>query len=136
MPGLVDRLERSDGCWLWPYGKNSEGYGTVRLSDPRRMVLVHRQVFEEEVRPLEQGEQVLHHCDTPLCGRPDHLFAGTQADNMQDMAQKGRHHNQLKKVCSRCGGEFEQVKDRRRCPPCVRKSNREAVRRYRKKQAS
>jgi DNA invertase Pin-like site-specific DNA recombinase len=34
---------------------------------------------------------VLHHCDTPLCVRPDHLFLGTITDNNADMKRKGRN---------------------------------------------
>lgn len=34
---------------------------------------------------------VLHKCDTPACVRPDHLFLGTQLDNVKDMLAKKRN---------------------------------------------
>lgn len=40
---------------------------------------------------IDDELRVLHHCDTPPCVRPDHLFAGTNADNIADMMAKGRH---------------------------------------------
>ncbi len=38
---------------------------------------------------------VCHTCDVPACVRPDHLFVGTQAANLQDMDQKGRRKTKL-----------------------------------------
>jgi hypothetical protein len=40
-----------------------------------------------------RGLYVLHTCDTPLCVRPDHLWLGTQSDNMKDCVAKGRNAN-------------------------------------------
>jgi uncharacterized protein YjcR len=37
-----------------------------------------------------QGLQVLHKYDNPSCVRPNHLFLGTHAENMQDKARKNR----------------------------------------------
>ena len=50
----------------------------------------HRMVWESIHGPLEKGQCVLHRCDNPRCVNPDHLVVGTQADNMKDMAAKGR----------------------------------------------
>jgi DNA invertase Pin-like site-specific DNA recombinase len=33
---------------------------------------------------------VLHRCDNPACFNPEHLFIGTQFDNMGDAKKKGR----------------------------------------------
>ena len=41
--------------------------------------------------PIPAGMQVLHRCDNPPCVRPDHLFLGTNKDNVDDKMAKGRH---------------------------------------------
>jgi hypothetical protein len=40
--------------------------------------------------PIPRGMFILHRCDVMLCVRPDHLFLGTQGDNMRDKTQKQR----------------------------------------------
>lgn len=78
------RLDRSGECWLWNGGRTGLGYGRVGEE------YVHRLVYAQEVGPIPEGHGVLHRCDNPPCARPDHLFTGTQADNIRDALAKGR----------------------------------------------
>jgi hypothetical protein len=50
----------------------------------------HRVAWELAFGPIPEGLWVLHHCDNPPCVRPDHLFLGTNLDNVQDKCRKGR----------------------------------------------
>jgi len=77
-------------CWVWLGYKNPKGYGQINLGRPRKLRLVHCLSWELAYGPLPVGLCVLHHCDTPACVRPDHLFLGTRVDNNADMRAKGR----------------------------------------------
>lgn len=81
------KVDTSGNCWLWQAGTNEHGYGIFVLG--RRKVRAHR--FAYMLTYGSTDLNVCHTCDTPGCVRPDHLFAGTQSDNMQDMTNKGRH---------------------------------------------
>lgn len=78
-----------DGCWEWQGYINQNGYGFTRIRG--KGWLAHRLSWLWHYGELPQGKSVCHHCDNPKCVRPDHLFVGSQTDNMQDMAAKGRH---------------------------------------------
>lgn len=82
------------GCWEWQ-GPKRKGYG--RLTIAGKNYSVHRLIFEELVGPIAAGLVVMHTCDNPPCCRPDHLKAGTQAENLEDMHKKGRAHQRTKK---------------------------------------
>lgn len=83
-----DRVKRTDGCWLWIGATDSSGYG--HLTDRRKTISVHRiSYFLHEGDPGDM--QVLHTCDNPICCNPEHLFLGTNLDNMKDRQAKGRY---------------------------------------------
>ena len=84
-----EKVDRSDGCWIWQGSLNNRGYGQINLDGKRQ--LAHRVSWEMANGPIESGLNVLHHCDNPPCIRPDHLFLGTSQDNALDMVSKGRH---------------------------------------------
>jgi len=75
-------------CWEWSAGKFKQGYGAFGID--KKMVNTHRVAYELFVGPIPEGLCVLHTCDNPSCVNPNHLFLGTQKDNIQDMVKKGR----------------------------------------------
>jgi hypothetical protein len=83
------RVDRTGaGCWEWPGGRDGYGYGIMVAG--RRLSKAHRVAWESVNGPIPRGAHILHHCDNPPCVRPDHLYAGSHADNMRDMAQRAR----------------------------------------------
>lgn len=87
-------VEPKTGCWLWNGYVSKSGY--VRFKFRSTMFLAHRVswiLYRGEI-PKGSGHHgicVLHKCDVRKCVNPDHLFLGTQSDNVQDCIKKKRH---------------------------------------------
>lgn len=77
------------GCWFYPDsekgGKNSRCYHKGKLRYAHRVALELK--LDEELQP---SDIACHSCDVPRCCNPNHLWKGTQSDNMVDMTAKGR----------------------------------------------
>ena len=81
------KVEKGDGCWIWKGAKLPHGYGLFSFNNKTHRA--HRMSWALSNGDI--GNQfVLHKCDNPSCVNPDHLFLGTQRENVEDMVRKGR----------------------------------------------
>lgn len=91
--------EPNSGCWIWTGATIPQGYGCLRRF--KKTLKAHRVSFELFKGKISSGLHVCHRCDNPSCVNPEHLFLGTNVDNMNDKKAKGRHYNTLKTHCKR-----------------------------------
>ena len=79
----------SKGCWYWIGGtRGKPAYGVLQVNG--KTVKAHRYSYHKFVGAVSSTDNVCHTCDNTLCVNPEHLFVGTQQDNMTDMVIKGR----------------------------------------------
>lgn len=89
--------EPNSGCRLWTGPVCRLGYGRV-WNGGKSPELVHRLAYEAAFGPFDPALKVCHRCDTPSCINPDHLFLGTQTENLRDMFAKGRANPRGKRI--------------------------------------
>ena len=79
-----------NGCWIWQGPRQNLGYGRVYFNG--KQVYAHRYAaYDSGLLPsMDSPLVVCHSCDNPSCVNPEHLFVGTQRQNMIDKIQKGR----------------------------------------------
>ncbi len=89
-PGLIEAFQskvrkgKPNECWPWTGGSFQHRYGIFNK------LRTHRIAYFLTHGIVPDGLSVLHRCDNPPCCNPNHLFLGTQADNMHDKRNKGR----------------------------------------------
>ena len=125
-----------DDCWLWSSSKTALfRYEGQPISAPRFALQL------SIGRDLAPTMQCNHKCISGgMCCNPNHLYEGTQLQNMQDMDRQGRRvsWNASKEVCPICNGSFSWIfrtsgKDYRYCKSC---SNAKQRKKYAEKKAA
>ena len=81
---------KTEDCWLWQGARSKRGYGCMTDKPRNKIWRVHRLSWELANGPIPEDICVLHRCDVPNCVRPEHLFLGTQLENIKDRDKKGR----------------------------------------------
>lgn len=96
------------GCWLWQGAKHRQGYGHISFN--RKVQLCHRVVWILWKGNISEKVKVCHKCDITCCCNPEHLFLGSQQDNIHDAISKKKFENR-KMGKRRNKLNFEQVQE-------------------------
>src|SRR5262245_42786251 len=88
-------IDETTGCWLWQGALDSDGYGMIRHE--KKLYYIHKLAYELMKGPIPKGKQINYMLECPYrnCWFPDHLYDGTQAENMQDRSNLGNHPSQF-----------------------------------------
>lgn len=118
-------------CWFWT-GYCANGYGQISVSTnrKRKMIYVHRWLYQHYVGPIPPGEVLHHQCETPHCVNPTHLESMTQQSNIRQFTTKKTHCKHGHPL--RGQNLYITSQGTRGCRACNRKTQRDLGARARK----
>ena len=85
-----ENVDKSGDCWNWTGSLYTTGYGRMPIGTSIHTG-AHRWSYEHHKGEIPDGMHVCHHCDNQRCVNPDHLWLGTNKDNIEDCVSKDRH---------------------------------------------
>lgn len=103
-------VKKSDGCWEWQSTKGSGGYGMFWFQGRTRPAHKISYIIDHGIGYMDIPSNlfVCHECDNRRCVRPDHLWLGTNDDNMADMVAKGRSPKGDRNASRIAGGAYQR----------------------------
>lgn len=131
-------VDKSGSCWNWIGGTYEGGYGNFYYE--KKSWRAHRWSIKFLGGKDPGSLFVCHACDNPSCVNPEHLFLGTNEDNMRDASKKGRlkvpKFLLRKSKCKRGHDIDAQNKDplakRKQCSICKSETTRKWIKANRK----
>lgn len=82
------KVNEETGCWEWQGRVDAQKYGRARWAG--KGIKAHRFAYLAFKGPIPEGLHACHSCDNRKCANPEHLWLGTNLDNMRDADVKGR----------------------------------------------
>lgn len=79
-----------DGCWLWTAAVGGSRSKRPQIRIDWKLYYAGRIMWELCKGPIPAGFLLCHTCDKELCINPEHMFLGSQTDNMRDASRKKR----------------------------------------------
>lgn len=84
---FLDRIEKTESCWIWTGSKTNRGYGIFTITG--KVMSAHRLAWKIHKGEIPNGLIIRHLCNNPICVNPDHLALGTFQDNSDDRVKAG-----------------------------------------------
>lgn len=101
-------VSKTDNCWIWVGSCDRDGYGNFS-----RIQRAHRYSWILHFGPIIPVTLwVLHKCDNPPCVRPDHLYLGTNIENVRDRTQRGRQRGEGHGMAIITENEVKEIRNR------------------------